>query len=340
MNDGPGTTTTEALLATLRAATGHPQLEFHEPPTSLSGGFYAEMLRFRLDDAPSPLDGDLVARIVPDPVLGAWEGLIQREVTAQGFATPAVRLIATDASPLGRFLIVMDHVDGTPPIAGLSIRTIAGQIPNLVRRLPDQLAAVAASLHALDPEPLAQQLADLGLPISTTTGGFVAQQVALAEAVGQRELVDAGERLIAREPTSTKRVISHGDLHPFNILVTDEGPVLIDWTVARLAHPAFTLAFTDLMLSHPPIPLPRAGAAVLGPVGRGMAKRFLRRYQALAAPAGQVTEAELDWHRGVHSLRILVELARWDAAGTRPTHGHPWLVLEPTARAELGLAPT
>ena len=339
MNDGPSTATTDALLATLRAATGHPQLEFHEPPTSLSGGFYAEMLRFRLDDAPSPLDGDLVARIVPDPVLGAWEGLIQREVTAQGFATPAVRLIATDASPLGRFLIVMDHVDGKPPIAGLSIATIAGQIPNLVRRLPDQLAAVAASLHALDPEPLADQLADLGLPISTTAAGFAAQQVALAAAVGQRDLADAGERLIEREPPSTKRVISHGDLHPFNILVTDEGPVLIDWTVARLAHPAFTLAFTDLMLSHPPIPLPRAGAAVLRPVGRGMAKRFLRRYQALVSPAGQVTEAELDWHRGVHALRILVELARWDAAGTRPTHGHPWLVLEPVARTELGLPP-
>ena len=107
---------------------------------------------------PDDLRDELVARIVPNPAMGAWEATVQREVARQGFPTPPVRLTAPDTSPLGRFLILMDLVDGRPPMAGLSITTIAGQIPNLVRRLPDQLAGVAARLHALDPEPLAEQL--------------------------------------------------------------------------------------------------------------------------------------------------------------------------------------
>ena len=38
-------------------------------------------------------------------------------------------------------------------------------------------------------------------------------------------------------------------------------------------------------------------------------------------------------------VRILVELAGWDANGTRPTSGHPWLILEPVAQQMLGVAP-
>ena len=117
--------------------------------------------------------------------------------------------------------------------------------------------------------------------------------------------------------------------------------MLIDWTVARIAHPAFTLGFAELMLANPPIPLPRAGAALLGPVARNIARRFLATYRALTAGTPAVVDDEnLDWHRRVHALRILVEVAGWDASGTRPTSGHPWLILEPVARQALALAPS
>ena len=89
------TPTTAALLATLREVTGRADLEFVAPPTPLSGGFYAEMLRFRLADPPADLDRELVARIVPNPAAGVWEATIQRAVADQGFPTPAVRLTAT-----------------------------------------------------------------------------------------------------------------------------------------------------------------------------------------------------------------------------------------------------
>jgi aminoglycoside phosphotransferase (APT) family kinase protein len=331
-------TVSAALLDTLRQATGVAGLGYREPPMVLSGGFYAEMLRFRLDAAPAELDRDLVARIVPDAASGAWEATIQRHVAAAGFPTPPVRLTAPASGPLGRYLIVMDHVDGRPPMSGLRIGTVVSEIPGLVRGLPDQLARIAARLHALDPAPLAASLAAVDPTVEPTTAGFVARQVARAHELDRPDIAGAGERLLATEPRAAPAVIAHGDLHPFNLLVTAGGPQLIDWTVARIAQPGFTLGFTHLVLAHPPIPLPRAGAAILGPIARNMARRFVRTYRSLTdgTPAA-VDGTALDWHRRVHALRILVEMATWDATGTRPHAGHPWFVLEPVARQAVGL---
>lgn len=331
--------TAAPLLVTLRGATGRPGLEYATPPAPLSGGFYAEMLRFRLADPPAGLDGDLVARIVPNPSAGEWEATIQRAVADQRFPTPAVRLTADATGPLGRYLIVMDAIDGQPPMAGLSIGTIATQIPNLVRHLPDQLAHIAADLHALDAEPLAGQLGSLDTSIPATTAGFIEEKAGDATALGRPDVAAAGERLLDSQPRSSVRAITHGDLHPFNLLISTDGLALIDWTVARVAHPGFTIGFTDLMLANPPIPLPAVGAAMLRPVGRSIARRFLSTYRRLTdgTPAA-VDDENLAWHRKVHALRILVELAAWDANGTRPTAGHPWLLLEPVAQRLLNVS--
>ncbi len=334
------TPTATLLLDTLRDATGRADLEFAAPPTRLTGGFYAEMLRFRLANPPADLDRDLVARIVPNPATGVWEATIQRAVADQGFPTPAVRLTVDGTGPLGRYLIVMDAVEGQPLMAGLGIGTIAGQIPNLVRHLPDQLAHIAAELHKLDAEPLTDQLATLDTPFPTTTAGFIEEQAGYADALGRADIAAAAARLVATEPRSTARAITHGDLHPFNLLVTPDGTSLVDWTVARVAHPGFTIGFTDLMIANPPIPMPKVGAALLRPLGRNIAKRFVSTYRRLTAgtPAA-VDDENLEWHRNVHALRILVELAGWDANSTRPTSGHPWLILEPVAQRALGVAP-
>jgi aminoglycoside phosphotransferase (APT) family kinase protein len=317
------------LLTTLRQETGVAGLDYARPPTALTGGYYAEMARFTLADPPASLAGELVARIVPNETSGEWEATIQRAVADQGFPTPAIRLTAPASSPLGRYLIVMDHVDGAPPLGGLGVGNIVGQFPSLLRRLPDQLATMATQLHALDAGPLAATLEALDAPMATTAG-FIEHQTLLALLYERDDLVAAGKRLLYSEPACDRPVITHGDLHPFNLLVTADGPVLIDWTVARVAHPAFTVAFTELMLANPPIPLPRVGAAAFRPVARNLARRFLASYRRQASPVARVDDDQLDWHRKVHALRILVELAGWDTAGARPA-SHPWLVIEPVA---------
>jgi aminoglycoside phosphotransferase (APT) family kinase protein len=334
------TSTGKLLLATLREVTGRPDLTYATDPTPLTGGFYAEMLRFRLASPPPGLDRELVARVVPNAEAGEWEATIQRNVADQGFPTPTVRLTAPDSSPLGRFLLVMDLVEGVPPLAGLRLGTIATQIPTLLRHLPDQLAGVAAELHALDARPLAAELDALDTAIASTTTGFVEQHVLAAQLLDRPDIAAAGERLLAAEPASSVTVISHGDLHPFNLLVTPTGPALIDWTVARVAHPGFTVGFTELMLANPPIPVPKAASGPLRSFGRTLARRFLASYRdRTEGTDAAVDDENLDWHRKVHALRILVELAGWDEAGTRPASGHPWLILEPIARRALGIDP-
>src|SRR5437667_58412 len=52
----------ERLLAVLRTATGNPRLNFAAPPEPLTGGFWAEVLAFRLTGAPAGLACDLVPR--------------------------------------------------------------------------------------------------------------------------------------------------------------------------------------------------------------------------------------------------------------------------------------
>jgi aminoglycoside phosphotransferase (APT) family kinase protein len=295
------------------------------------------MIRFRLADPPEPLRGGLVARIVPNPVVAAWEAALQRDAARQGFSTPAVRLVVDEDTPLGRSLLVMDFVAGSSLLPGLQGARALTQLPGLARRLPDQLAALAARLHALDAHAVAVELEALDGGIPTTIRGFLEGEAWRAAVADRPDLVASAEQLIASEPTSARRVISHGDLHPFNVLVTANGPVLIDWTVARVAHPGFTLGFTDLVLSNPPIDVPGALAGALRRLGRSLASRFHATYRSLAQPADLVSADELDWYRKVHALRILVELAGWDAAGARPT-SHPWLILEPVTERLLGLA--
>lgn len=335
-SDAVAPETAAALLATIAEASGRGDLAYAAPPVPLRGGYYAEMVRFRLADPPEELAGDLVARIVPNPVVAAWEGALQRDVARQGFPTPAVRLLTDERTPLARALLVMDHVEGRSTLSGLDGFGIVTQIPAVVRHLPDQLAALAAKLHALDAHHVTAELEALGGGIPTTTKGFVEGEIWRAAVADRPDLVAVAERLIEVEPPSARRVISHGDLHPFNVLVTADGPVLIDWTVARVAHPGFTLGFTDLMLSNPPLEVPGPLAGGLRRLGRSLAKRFHATYRSLAQPADLVSIEELDWHRKVHALRILVELAGWDADGGRPAR-HPWLILEPVTQRLLGL---
>jgi hypothetical protein len=107
------------LLAVLRRLTNEPALAYAAPPERLTGGFWAELLAFRLVGAPDGLSGDLVARVMPDAAVAGKETAFQAEVAAQGFSTPAVHLAGGPDDGLGRAFMVMDRADGAPLLAGL-----------------------------------------------------------------------------------------------------------------------------------------------------------------------------------------------------------------------------
>lgn len=320
------TDTAPALLDTLRSTLDLPEAEFDGAPAALTGGFHAELLRFRLLDPPPELTGELVARILPDPAHGLWEAAVQRYVAERGFPTPEVRLAVPPPSPLDRYLMVMDFVAGRPPLSDPGLRSVLGQLPRMMTELPDLLASMAARLHALDPEPLEAELRSLGSGRPSDATEFVQHLVDGAAALDRQDLAGVGRRLLQREPKDQPRVITHGDLHPLNLLVTDAGDtVLLDWTVAAIAPAGFTLGFTELVLANPPLPAPGPVRAGLGLLGRRVARRFLSTYRRLSGE--EVDQRSLEWFRQVHALRILVESAAWDVP---PAH-HPWLTLRPVA---------
>jgi aminoglycoside phosphotransferase (APT) family kinase protein len=46
------------------------------------------------------------------------------------------------------------------------------------------------------------------------------------------------------------RVVVHGDLHPLNVIVTADGPVVIDWCNAHEGSPAFDVAMTAIICAQ------------------------------------------------------------------------------------------
>lgn len=316
------------LLTVLRAATDTPSLEYAAPPERLMGGFWAELLAFRLIGAPEGLSGDLVARVMPDAALAKKETIIQSEVARQGFSTPVVHLSSGPDGGLGRAFMVMDRADGAPLLAGLDGVGAIKRLPRLFARLPVALASAMADLHRVDAGPVRARL-QAGGSDGATVPALVDGLRAGAELHGRDDLVGAVDWLVANPPPSSPEVICHGDLHPFNLLVDSAGTVtVLDWSAALLGARAYDAAFTSLLLAEPPIAVPRIASPIIRAAGRALSRRFLRRYRDLSGVT--VDGASLRWHQSVVCLRALVEVAGWAAAGELDAKaGHPWLVSGP-----------
>src|SRR5262249_20684815 len=126
-------------------------------------------------------------------------------------------------------------------------------VPGLALRLPNLLADLSVRLHGLDYGRLEHELrsrrewpADVDDLITDITKA--------SDALDDRTLADGIHKVPAARPHIDDRsVICHGDFHPLNVIVGDAGATVVDWTAARLGPPAFDVAFTALLLAHPPI---------------------------------------------------------------------------------------
>ena len=109
-----------SLLGVLRRVTGDAGLVYDGEPVPLTGGFWAELVSFRLADPPTGWAGELVARVMPDAATGAKETVFQAEVADQAFATPRVLASGGPAEGVdGRAFMVMTLAEGKPLLSGL-----------------------------------------------------------------------------------------------------------------------------------------------------------------------------------------------------------------------------
>jgi aminoglycoside phosphotransferase (APT) family kinase protein len=312
------------VLAEVRAATGRPELEFAAEPERLTGGFWAELVAFRLADPPPGWPPELVARVMPDPQTARRESVVQTVVAASGFPTPTVRLTGGPDSRIGRGFMIMDRASGAPLLQGLNGLGAVSSTLRESSRFPDVLASTMAALHAVDPRSVRDELAGLTGTFYTVPGmlSFLRN---LAARCDRDDLIETAAFLADHARPPDRAVICHGDLHPFNVLADAGRVTVLDWSASLLGSRVYDVAFTTMMIAEPPLVVPAALRPLLRGIGRLLARQFLRRYEAHART--RIDRGDLRWHQALVCLRILVEVAGWVQDGNvAGRSGHPFLI--------------
>jgi aminoglycoside phosphotransferase (APT) family kinase protein len=317
------------MLELLRPVPGFEAASLAGDARPLSGGFWASLLLVPLAGARTPA---VVLRLMPDDGLARKETAFQREAARQGLPVPEVFLAGDRNSALGLPFLAMAHAPGAMPLAGLDGAAALRRLPDAAHALPALLGRVTAAVHRLDTRPFLDALRGQAVPADTAS--VLRHYTDAAAAIGRADLVRAAGWLAARRPAPRSPVVCHGDLHPFNLLVCDGRWTLLDWTAAAIAEPSYDLAFTSLLLRHPPLAAPGPLQPAIAVGGRYAARRLLAGYRA---DGGILPEpARLEWHTALHALRIVLEVESWRQDGTLSEHsGHPWISLEPVAARAL-----
>jgi uncharacterized protein (TIGR02172 family) len=188
-----------------------------------------------------------------------YEFDIARAVTANGVPAPEAFDLITVGERPG---IVYARVDGEPVAQRLS-------------RQPWQVATMG------------RLMADVHTAIHRATAtGLPSQRERLAHRIEQAPMLSDAEKRVVLErlsalPDATR--VCHGDFHPENVLLTANGPQVIDWTDATLGHPHADVARTLLLLhtatnaaNAPPLIRPIVGLAL-----RVFLDAYLDRYLAV-----------------------------------------------------------
>jgi aminoglycoside phosphotransferase (APT) family kinase protein len=192
-----------------------------------------------------------------------------------------------------------------------------------------------AALHALDATPIEEALIAIAGHQAGGVAGLLDHYGDRARLLNDTALIKAVEDLARTCAPVDRRVVCHGDLHPFNILNNDGALTVLDWTAARVADPAYDVAFTALLLANPPLSAPAALQPIISKAGRVLSRRFIRAYRAMTGGIGP-DDTSLEWHTKLHATRILLDITEWRTAGVLEHHrGHPWLAMENVVRRAL-----
>ena len=179
-----------------------------------------------------------------------------------GYRVPQVeKVIDLD----GRYGIIYQRVEGDTMLAVL--RQKLYRFPYFARQMAD-LHAEMHTKTARDLEPVHERLAG---KISAVADFTDEEKHALHTRLFQ---LPQDEKLL------------HGDFHPDNILLTPNGPVIIDWIDATLGHPLADVARTVVIFRFGVPPEEKMIRLLIG----GMTRIYLRRYFRQSP----YTQAELD----------------------------------------------
>jgi aminoglycoside phosphotransferase (APT) family kinase protein len=296
-----------------RVLTDHldARVTLRADPSPISGGFWAAIYGFEIAGAegagrsiPPAWFGRLVLRVMPNRERAAHEIVYQRAVADAGFATPRVLHAGYD-DELGGAFMIMPFAAGKPPMAGLGPGSLVS-VPRLLRRLPVQLAEVAVQLHSIEPEAVRRALRDAGLGARSDGARSRLDAIEAAAGTDSRGFDQLLAWFAARRPPDPELVVCHGDLHPFNLLIDDDGHTMVlDWTNGELMPREFEVGFTAGLLHCAPIKVPAIARPAMRWLTAWLARRFVETYQRSAA----LDAASLAWFEALQHARCLAEVA-------------------------------
>ncbi len=214
---------------------------------NITTGWETEILSFDLEWTENGVRGlqKLVARVYPGKNADIK---VQREATTMkrildlGYPVPTVHIVETEKSQLGQPFMIMDRIDGG---------TLDDRLRANGEKWLHEFSRLFVELHRLDwrkmhdtPDEIPSD--DPNYFMKTT----LSQYEKHLEHSQKLELLPIVNWLQKRIPdvSSTTYSITHGDFHPFNILVDeDENTYVIDWGASRIADFRADLAWTLLL---------------------------------------------------------------------------------------------
>jgi hypothetical protein len=217
------------LLRVLDSEAG-TSVRYRVPPTPLTGGFWAAIYSFELDNAPDAWRGDLVLRVMPDPDVAAKETIVQRELADWGY--PLRPFLRRDTTSTRRRRQIMP-ARGRPPLGDLHFGRALVGLPRTLRHLPDVLATTAQRLHAIEPTAIRRALTDAGIDGRRLGAHPYLNKIRRAAQTGSGGFNEFDEWFQSHDIPSRDDVVCHGDLHPLNLLVTADATYSAVWNRSR-----------------------------------------------------------------------------------------------------------
>ena len=133
-------------------------------------------------------------------------------------------------------------------------------------------------------------------------------------------------------PALTPAVVCHGDIHPFNMLMTaDDSFYVLDWTNANLCRREFDVGFTAALLQCAPIDVPSVAKKPLGALTGALARRFIDTYRRMAPINLDVVE----WFEVLQYGRCLAAVATTSTDDAIIGGSHPFRISAPAMIRQL-----
>ena len=221
----------------------------------------------------------------PDGV--AHVGRVDRALYRAGLPVPAVGGLIEIEGRLGQ---VYERIEGRSIAEGL-FGAAEGQ-PGILAELAQVFAEVHADIHACGSID--------GLPSQQHLESVAIERVAALLA----DLKEAVLSAFAGMPAGDR--LCHGDYHPFNVLLSPRGPVVIDWNNAHTGNPLEDVARSALILAGVAVSQPELGAAA-----DQFRRAYLDHYFQIRPGDEQQLEA---WKPIVAAVRLsdgIPELEQW-----------------------------